>query len=38
MERNWAAMDPAVAFFPVELKPVFIEATGKAGDLFNSQA
>lgn len=38
MERNWAAMDPAVAFFPVALKPVFIEVTGKEGDLFNASA
>lgn len=38
MERNWSAMDPAVAFFPVALKPVFIEAAGKEGDLFNASA
>lgn len=36
MERKWTAMDPAVAFFPVALKPIFIEATGKEGDLFNA--
>ncbi len=38
MERKWSAMDPAVAFFPVALKPVFIEATGNEGDLFNASA
>jgi hypothetical protein len=38
MERKWSAMDPAVAFFPVALKPVFIEATGQEGDLFNASA
>lgn len=38
MERKWTAMDPAVAFFPVALKPVFIEATGQGGDLFNASA
>jgi len=36
MKRQWTAMDPGEAFFPVELKPVFIEATGKGGDLFQS--
>jgi hypothetical protein len=38
MERKWNAMDPAEAFFPVALKPVFIEATGQEGDLFNASA
>ena len=36
MERKWTAMDPAVAFFPVELRPVFIEASAPAGDLFQA--
>lgn len=35
MERKWSAMDPAVAFFPVELRPVFIEDPTQGGDLFN---
>lgn len=38
MERKWTAMDPAIAFFPVGLEPVFIEATGKGGNLFNESA
>lgn len=36
MERQWSAMDPAVAFFPVELRPVFIETSGRGGDLFHA--
>ncbi|MFG0459183.1 hypothetical protein ACF8GG_07395 [Pseudomonas sp. yb_1] len=36
MERKWSAMDPAFAVFPVELRPVFIEASGSGGDLFQA--
>ncbi|SUD31792.1 Domain of uncharacterised function (DUF932) [Pseudomonas fluorescens] len=38
MERKWTAMDPAKAFFPVALMPVFIEAPEGAGDLFNASS
>ena len=34
MKRNWTEYDPAVAFFPVELKPVFIQASQQDRDLF----
>lgn len=34
MERKWSAMEPTVAFFPVELRPVFIEASAQGNDLF----
>lgn len=38
--REWTAIDPAVAFFPVALRPVFIEAVSKpqgTSDLFQEQ-
>ncbi len=38
MKCNWPDYDPAVAFFPVELKPVFIQSSRQSGDLFGYHA
>ena len=38
MKRNWPDYDPTVAFFPVELKPVFIQSSQQSGDLFGYHA
>lgn len=35
MERNWKEYDPTEAFFPVELKPVFIQTDKQGADLFS---
>lgn len=35
MKRNWPDYDPTVAFFPVELKPVFIQSSRQSDDLFD---
>ena len=34
MERHWKEYDPTEAFFPVELKPVFIQSAKPSKDLF----
>ena len=38
MKCNWPDYDPSVAFFPVELKPVFIQSSRQSGDLFGYHA
>ena len=38
MKHNWPDYDPTVAFFPVELKPVFIQSSQQSGDLFGYHA
>ena len=35
MERHWKEYDPTEAFFPVELKPVFIQSAKPSKDLFD---